>query len=309
MNRKTNGKKMKRRAATGGRRPGVGSRGRVRLGSHISIAGGIDRAVLTAREVGCEALQIFVKSSNQWRAAPFREGEVERFRSNLETTGLGPVVAHDSYLINLCSPDDALWEKSVGAFDLEMDRCEALGIPFLVTHPGSHVGSGEEAGLARLARAIDRVHSRRPEGKVKILLETTAGQGSGLGHRFEHLASVLKRIEEPSRVGVCLDTCHVFAAGYDLRPPRGYRETLDRFDSEIGLGKLMVIHLNDSKRELGSRVDRHEQIGKGHLGVAAFRLLVNDPRLVEVPMLLETPKGPDYAEDRVNLALLRSLMR
>jgi deoxyribonuclease-4 len=302
-------KKMKRRTTSGGSRPAGGSRGRVRLGSHVSIAGGIDRAVLTARDVGCEALQIFVKSSNQWRAAPFREGEVERFRSNLETTGLGPVVAHDSYLINLCSPDDALWEKSVGAFELELDRCEALGIPFLVTHPGSHLGSGEEAGLARLARAIDRVHSRRPEGKVKILLETTAGQGSGLGHRFEHLSAVLRKVDNPSRVGVCLDTCHIFAAGYDIRTPRGYRETLERFESEIGLGKLMAIHLNDSKRELGSRVDRHQQIGKGHLGVEAFRFLVNDPRLVEVPMVLETPKGPDYAEDRVNLALLRSLIR
>jgi deoxyribonuclease-4 len=285
------------------------SRPGVRLGSHISIAGGIDRAVLTAREVGCEALQIFVKSSNQWRAAPFREGEVERFRANVEATGLGPVVAHDCYLINLCSPEDALWEKSVGAFEVELDRCEALGVPFLVAHPGSHLGSGEEAGLSRLARAIDRVHRRRPKQGVKILLETTAGQGSGLGHRFEQLSTVLKMIDVPSRVGVCLDTCHVFAAGYDLRTPRAYRETMDRFGSVIGLGKLMAIHLNDSKRELGSRVDRHEQIGKGRLGIEAFRLLVNDPRLADVPMVLETPKGPDYAEDRENLALLRSLIR
>jgi len=301
--------KAERRKRSEGSPAAAGSQGRLRLGSHISIAGGVDRAVLTAREVGCQALQIFVKSSNQWRAAPFREGEVERFRSNLEATGLGPVVAHDSYLINLCSPDDALWEKSVNAFEVELDRCEALGVPYLVTHPGSHLGSGEAAGLSRLARAIDRVHSRRPQVRVKILLETTAGQGSGLGHRFEHFEAVLKRVEQPGRVGVCLDTCHVFAAGYDLGTPGGYRETLDRFDEGIGLGKLMAIHLNDSKRELGSRVDRHEQIGKGHLGVEAFRLLVNDPRLADVPMILETPKGPDYAEDRVNLALLRSLIR
>ncbi len=291
------------------KRAAARSRPRVRLGSHISIAGGVDRAVLTAGEVGCETLQIFVKSSNQWRAAPFREGEVERFRSNLAASGLGPVVAHDSYLINLCSPDDALWEKSLEAFEVELDRCEALGVPFLVAHPGSHVGSGEEAGLSRLARAIDRVHRRRPGQRVRILLETTAGQGSGLGHRFEHFSAVLKTIDDPARVGICLDTCHVFAAGYDLRTPRRYRETLDRFDSAVGLGKLMAIHLNDSKRELGSRVDRHEQIGKGRLGLEAFRFLLNDPRLVEVPMILETPKGPDYAEDRENLALLRSLIR
>jgi deoxyribonuclease-4 len=281
---------------------------RARLGSHISIAGGVDRAIMTARDVGCEALQIFVKSSNQWRAAPFRAGEVERFQANLKETGLGPVVAHDSYLINLCSPDDALWEKSLEAFRIELERCEALGIPFLVTHPGSHVGSGEEAGLSRLARAIDRVHSAHPQHRVRILLETTAGQGSGLGNRFEHLSAVLRSVDQPQRMGVCLDTCHVFAAGYDLRSPAAYRESLERFDSTVGLEKLMAIHLNDSKRELGSRVDRHEQIGKGQLGVEAFRLLLNDPRLTAIPMVLETPKGPDYEEDRVNLALLRSLM-
>lgn len=282
---------------------------RARLGSHISIAGGVDRAVLVGSEVGCEALQIFVKSSNQWRAAPFREGEEERFRANLEATGLGPVMAHDSYLINLCSPDPELWKKSVEAFSLELERCEALGVPFLVTHPGAHMGAGEEKGLTRLARAIDRVHSRHPGHRVRILLETTAGQGTGVGHRFEHLARVLREIDDPERVGVCLDTCHVFAAGYDLRTPRAYRDTLDRFDETVDLEKLMAIHLNDSKREMGSRVDRHEQIGKGHLGIEAFRLLVNDRRLVDVPMVLETPKGPDYAEDRVNLALLRSLLR
>jgi len=279
-----------------------------RLGSHISIAGGVDKAVLTAREVGCEALQIFVKSSNQWRAAPFREGEVERFRAHLTATGIGPVVAHDSYLINLCSPEDALWEKSLEAFLVELDRCETLGVPFLVTHPGSHTGAGDAAGLDRLIQAIDRVHASRSAHRVQILLETTAGQGTGLGHRFEQLGTVLERVAQPERVGVCLDTCHVFAAGYDLRTPGKYRETLERFEETVGLEKLKAIHLNDSKRELGSRVDRHEQIGKGQIGAEAFRMLVNDPRLVTVPMLLETPKGPDYAEDRVNLALLRSLV-
>ena len=283
--------------------------GAPRLGSHISIAGGVDRAVLTAREVGCQALQIFVKSSNQWRAAPFRDGEVERFRAHLAETGIGPVVAHDSYLINLCSPEDSLWEKSIGAFQAELDRCEVLGVPYLVTHPGSHTGAGEDAGLSRLIQAIDRVHAGRPQHQVQILLETTAGQGTGLGHRFEQLGKVLRQVAAPQRVGVCLDTCHVFAAGYDLRTPDTYRETMERFAEAVGLEKLKAIHVNDSKRELGSRVDRHEQIGQGQIGVEGFRMLVNDRNLSSVPMLLETPKGPDYAEDRVNLALLRSLMQ
>jgi deoxyribonuclease-4 len=269
----------------------------------------VDRAVLTGRDVGCEAIQIFVKSSNQWRAAPFRDGEPERFRANLAATGIGPVVAHDSYLINLCSPDAGLWSKSVEAFAVELDRCETLGVGWLVTHPGAHLGSGEEAGLDRLARALDRVHARSPGRRVQVLLETTAGQGSGLGYRFEHLARVIDLVDEPARVGVCLDTCHVFAAGYDLRTAAGYRETMDRLEATVGIPKLRAIHLNDSKRELGSRVDRHEQIGKGHLGVDAFRRLLNDRRLGNVPMLLETPKGPDYAEDRVNLKLLRSLLQ
>ena len=279
-----------------------------RLGSHISIVGGVDKAVLTAKEVGCEALQIFVKSSNQWRAARFREGEVDRFRRNLKETGLGPVVAHDSYLINLCSPDKALWEKSLQAFLVELDRCEVLEVPYLVTHPGAHMGAGEEEGLGHLVEAINRVHSVRRDIKVQILLETTAGQGTGLGNRFEHLGSVLQRVDEPGRVGICLDTCHVFAAGYDLRTLPAYRETLEKLDAAVGLDKLKAVHLNDSKRELGSRVDRHEQIGKGHLGVDAFRFLLNDARLREIPMLLETPKGPDYQEDKINLALLRSLL-
>jgi deoxyribonuclease-4 len=281
---------------------------RVRLGAHISIAGGIDRAVPTAHAVGCEALQVFVKSSNQWRATPFRDGETRRFRENLDATGIGPVVAHDSYLINLCSPDEALWRKSRDAFLVELDRCEALGIGFLVTHPGAHTGAGEAAGLARLARALDEIHALRPHQEVMVLLETTAGQGSSLGHRFEQLAAVRRQVAQPRRVGVCLDTCHVFAAGYDLRTPAAYRETMERFDETIGLEALRAIHLNDSKRELGSRVDRHEQIGAGRVGIKAFDLLLNDARLRDVPMILETPKGPDYAEDRVNLARLRSLL-
>jgi deoxyribonuclease-4 len=279
-----------------------------RLGSHISIAGGVDRAVRIASEVGCQALQIFVKSSNQWRAAPFRDGEPERFRANLAATGIGPVIAHDSYLINLCSPDPVLWHRSLEAFRIELDRCETLGVPFLVTHPGAHTGAGEAKGLDQLARALDRVHRERPAHRVRILLETTAGQGSGLGYRFEHFAAVLRQVDDPARLGICLDTCHVFAAGYDLRTPAAYRETLDRFAGTVGLEKLEAVHLNDSRRGLGSRVDRHAAIGEGMLGRAAFRSLMNDRRLWKVPMVLETPKGPDYAEDRVNLARLRRML-
>ena len=253
-------------------------------------------------------MQVFVKSNNQWRAAPFREGEPERFRKNLIESELGPVIAHDSYLINLCSPDSELWEKSVAALIIEMDRCEILGIPFLVTHPGAHTGSGEKAGLRRLARAINKIHLKRPRQKVKILLETTAGQGTGLGYRFEHLAWVLSHVRAPDRLGICLDTCHIFAAGYDLRTPKTYRATMREFDRTVGLGKLMAIHLNDSLKDFGSRVDRHAHIGKGKIGVEAFRAIMNDSRLSRVPMVLETPKGPDYAEDRTNLALLRSLV-
>jgi len=278
------------------------------LGAHMSIAGGIDLAPMRGQEVGCRTIQLFTKSSNQWRARTLPPDEIARYRANLQAAGIAPAVAHDSYLINLCSPDEPLWTKSAEALEIELDRCEVLGVPYLVTHPGSHVGSGEAAGLARLARAIDRAHRGRPDHRVRILLETTAGQGSGLGHRFEHLRRVLESVDDPDRVGVCLDTCHLFAAGYDLRTPAAYSDTLDRFDETVGLGKVMAIHLNDSKRELGSRVDRHEQIGKGHLGVEAFRLLLGHHRLSHVPMILETPKGPDYAEDRVNLALLRSLI-
>ncbi len=278
------------------------------LGAHMSIAGGVDRAVERGAAVGCDAIQMFTKSSNQWRARPLAGDEVARFRQGQIETGISPVVAHDCYLINLASPDPAQWDRSVLSFGEELDRCEALGIPYLVTHPGSHMGAGEEAGVARVAAALDRVLARRRGHRVQVLLETTAGQGHGVGHRFEHLRDVRARTKHPDRVGVCLDTCHVFAAGYDLRAERAYHETMEAFDRIVGLDTLRAFHLNDCKKDLGCRLDRHEHIGQGFLGVDAFRWLMNDPRFDGVPMLLETPKGPDCAEDRVNLALLRSLV-
>jgi deoxyribonuclease-4 len=278
------------------------------LGAHMSIAGGVDLAVGRGADVGCDAIQIFTKSSNQWKAKPLAPEEVLRFKAGLVERKIAPAVAHDCYLINLASPDDTLYEKSIASFGEELDRCEILGVPYLVTHPGSHVGSGEEAGIARIAGALDRLLRDRPGQRVKVLLETTAGQGSSVGHKFEHLRAILDRLVSPERVGVCIDTCHVFAAGYDLRTEKGYHEVMTSFDRIVGLDRVRAFHLNDCKKDLGCRVDRHEQIGAGYLGADAFKWLMNDSRFDDVPMILETPKGADCAEDRVNLALLRSLV-
>ncbi|HKY33240.1 MAG TPA: deoxyribonuclease IV [Candidatus Polarisedimenticolia bacterium] len=279
-----------------------------RIGAHASIAGGIDRAVERGAAAGCDVLQIFTKNSNQWRARPLGAGEIARFRELQSKTGIAPVIAHDSYLINLASPDPTLHARSCQAFGEELDRCEALGIPALVAHPGAHMGAGEEAALARIAASLDALLAARPGHAVRVLLETTAGQGSCVGHRFEHLGSIMDRMVHGRRVGVCLDTCHVFAAGCDLRSEKGYHRTMAELDRAVGLGRVEAFHLNDSKKGLGSRVDRHEHIGQGALGVEAFRWLMNDPRFDGVPMVLETPKGSDGAEDRRNLGVLRDLI-
>ncbi len=278
------------------------------LGAHMSIAGGVDLAIERGAAIGCSAIQMFTKSSNQWAARPLAEDEVARFRAALAAGAVDRVVAHDSYLINLCSPDDALWRKSVEACAAELERCARLGVPWLVTHPGGHMGRGEEFGIRRMAEAIDLVHARVPGEAASLALETTAGQGTVIGHRFEQIAAIISRTREPDRIGVCLDTCHVFAAGYDLRTRAAYDETLRRFDGEIGLRRLRAVHVNDSKKDLGCRVDRHEHIGKGCLGTEAFRLLMNDPRLLEVPLLLETPKSEDCHEDVENLTALMRLV-
>jgi len=279
----------------------------LRLGAHESIAGGLYKAFDRAQSVGCDAVQIFVKSNRSWAVKPLTERDVARFEAKAEETGIQPVVGHASYLLNLGSPDEALWTKSRDVLIVELERCEALSVPYLVLHPGSHVGAGEEAGLARVAQALEEVHAATPGFRTRILLETTAGQGTNLGYRFEHLAWLIKHTRQGGRLGVCLDTCHVFAAGYELRTPEGYAATIDTFDRVIGLERLKVVHLNDSKGDLASQKDRHEHIGKGHIGLEGFRHVLNDPRLEGLPGLLETPKGEDLHEDRENLAVLRSL--
>ena len=278
------------------------------LGAHMSISGGCDLALERAAALEMTACQIFTKNERQWVAKPLDPGVVERFRAQRAALGVGHLVAHDSYLINLASPDDALREKSRVAFGGELERCEALGVPALVTHPGAHVGSGVDAGLARVAEGLNRVLADLPDGTVSVLLETTAGQGTTLGRTFEELAAIIAMVEDQSRIGVCLDTCHVFAAGYELRTPDGYAATMANFDAVLGLDRLRAIHLNDSKHGLGSHKDRHDHIGGGELGLEAFRNVVNDPRLAGRPGILETEKGPNGEEDRRNLAALRSLI-
>lgn len=280
------------------------------LGAHMSIAGGYYKAVEAAAELGMDCVQLFTKNNNQWRAKPLSAEDISRFRDALEKTGVQHPVAHDSYLINLASPDDALWQKSLDAFVIELERAEALGLIGVVMHPGSHVTSTPEEGLARIVKALDLAISRTPGFQTEILLEVTAGQGSNLGHRFEHLGHLLGEIRDSERVGVCVDTCHIFAAGYPLVSRAEYLQTMQELDSAIGFERIRAFHLNDSVRELGSRVDRHAKIGAGTLGLEPFRHLLNDPRFAEVPMYMETPKGEEEGEmlDAVNLRTLRSLI-
>lgn len=283
------------------------------LGAHMSIAGGMVEAVARARSVDATALQVFVKSSNQWAARPFAPGEPEAFRRAAAEEGLeGATIAHASYLVNLASPDAALWERSVTALGIELERCDALGIEGLVVHPGAHMGAGEEAGLARVTRALDRLLKapRRGAagGRAAVLLEITAGQGTTLGCRFEQLGFVLESVSVPERVGICFDTCHALSAGYEFRDAASYRATMKALDKSVGLDRIRAFHLNDSKTSLGSRRDRHQHIGQGEVGLEAFRLILNDRRFRAVPKVLETPKGDDLAEDRTNLGILRSLV-
>jgi deoxyribonuclease-4 len=263
-------------------------------------------------KLGCDAIQVFTKNQRQWKARPLTSEEVKLWNDARTQTKISPVVAHDTYLINLAAPDEGLWRRSIEAFVDELQRCEQLGIVGLVTHPGSHCGGGEAWGIERIARALDLCHQHTTRLKTKTLLEVTAGQGTALGHRFEHLAEIIGRVREPQRLGVCLDTCHLFAAGYDISTPAGYTDTIEQLDRLIGLKRVMCIHSNDSKKPLGSRVDRHEHIGKGLIGLAGFRHFVRDPRFFGTPMLIETEKGgeaDDDEYDRMNLAALRRLAR
>lgn len=280
------------------------------LGSHMSTSGGgPPKALERAAALELEACQLFTKSERQWAAKPLTDEQIEAFHLGLEadTTLDRRVVAHDSYLINMATPDDDLWAKSRAALLVELQRCDTLEIPYLVSHPGAHVGSGEEAGIARIVEAVNRVLAERPDGATMLLLETTAGQGTTLGKTFEELAEMVAGIEDKARVGVCFDTCHTFVAGYDIRTPETYAETMRTFDEIVGLDQIRVFHLNDAKFGFGSKKDRHQHIGEGEIGLEGFRNLVNDPRLAGRMGVLETEKDTTGDLDRKNLATLRSL--
>jgi len=275
----------------------------------MSIAGGAFNAFISGKKVGCATIQIFTKNNNQWNAKPLSEAEIAEFKKQQKETGISPVVAHNGYLINVATPDKALATKSKEAMLVEMQRAEQLGVPILVMHPGSHVGTGEKEGIKRIAEAIDWLYAKTKGYQVQIALETTAGQGSHLGYRFEQLAEIIDLTEDKKRLAICLDTCHVFAAGYDIRSKTGYEKTMAEFDKIIGLKKLQAIHFNDSVKDFGSRVDRHAHIGQGKIGKAGFGFFMNDKRLENIPKLLETPKDKEGKFDRMNLATLRKLVK
>ncbi|MFZ0889057.1 MAG: deoxyribonuclease IV [Candidatus Binataceae bacterium] len=278
------------------------------LGAHVSIAGGVGEAPGRGKQAGCDCIQIFTKSSRQWAAKPYEKEEVAAFKRNRDESGIAAVIAHDSYLLNLGAPDENLRRKSVAGLVDEFERCEMLGVPYLVAHPGSHVGAGEEVGIKTIARSIDEAHKACAGYQVKVALEITAGQGSNLGYSFEQMGRIFDAVKESKRLRLCFDTEHAFAAGYDLRTNEGYERAFEELDKYIGLKRLVAFHLNDSLKPFNSRVDRHEHIGKGHLGLAAFRRLLNDPRFFGLPMCLETEPGPDMKEIVRDLSTLRGLL-
>lgn len=278
----------------------------------MSIAGGLYRAFEAAEASGCDCVQVFVRNQRQWQSKPLDPEQVRSWQAARMRTGISSVVAHATYLANLGSTDEAIWSKSVAAVVDELERCHLLEIPYLVLHPGAHLNAPLARGIGRIVKGIDTIYRRAAGVDTSLLLETTAGQGTSIGHRFEHLQAILAAVREPERLGVCLDTCHLFAAGYALSPQPDYEVTMQALEASVGIGKVRCIHVNDSKREQGSRVDRHEHIGKGFIGLKGFRPLLNDARLWHVPRILETPKGRDDRGrdlDKVNLARLRRLVR
>ncbi|MGN6724325.1 MAG: deoxyribonuclease IV [Tepidisphaeraceae bacterium] len=278
-------------------------------GSHLSVSGGMHKALIDAQRLTLEAVQVFTKNQQQWKCKPLEADAIALWRATRDESGTAQTVSHASYLINLATPDDDLWTKSIELFVEELRRCDALDIPHLVIHPGAHVGSGESAGLKRVAAALDRAHAALPKARVLTCLESTAGQGSSLGHTFEHLAEIIAQTKKPQRLGVCLDTAHLFAGGYDFRG-RKYAGFMKQLESTIGIDRVKVWHLNDSKKPLGSRLDRHDHIGVGTIGIEGFRPIVRDVRWKAVPKILETPKGqsPKGVDwDTVNVEILRGL--
>ncbi|MGI8437188.1 MAG: deoxyribonuclease IV [Chthoniobacterales bacterium] len=278
------------------------------LGSHVSIAGGVHRAIERARAIESTAMQIFVKNNMQWFARPFAPDEIKACLEHTQRPERAAVFAHANYLINLAAINPQFYANSIRALSEELVRADQLELPFLVLHPGAHLGVGEEAGLEKVVKSINKIFRGIPKVKTRIALETTAGQGSCLGHAFEHLAYIIARVSDPERLCVCLDTAHVFVAGYDLTSAAGTKKMLRDFNRIVGLEHLAALHLNDSKTARGSRVDRHDHIGRGQIGLDAFRVIMRDRRLRKIPKVLETPKGNDYREDVENMATLRELM-
>jgi len=274
----------------------------------MSIGGGVHRAIERSRSIDCTAMQIFVKNNMQWFARPLDRAEIKAFVRHAQRKQIEAAFAHSSYLINLAATNPQFHANSLRALAEELTRANQLELPFLVLHPGAHLGAGEDAGIEKIIASIDAIWAVIPKVKTKIALETTAGQGSCLGEKFEHLAAIIENVREPERLCICLDTAHVFAAGYDIGSEAGVKKTFREFDRVVGLDRLAALHLNDSKTALGSRVDRHEHIGKGKIGLDAFRFIMRDRRLRKIPKVLETPKGKDLAEDVANMKTLRGLL-
>ncbi|MGE3180350.1 MAG: deoxyribonuclease IV [Phycisphaerae bacterium] len=280
-----------------------------RFGAHLSIAGGMENAIVEAISLDCGTVQVFVKNQRQWRASPLTDEQIAKWKAALPTNGFGPIVAHATYLINLASSDDELWEKSANAFQEELRRCDALGIAYLVVHPGSPVAGTREEGISRVSAALNGILKSSGDIRTMPLLENTAGQGKTLGRTFADLGEILAGVKKSERVGVCIDSCHAFAAGYDLRDSAAYDRMIQEMDTEFGVNRVRCWHLNDSKTDLGSRRDRHEHIGEGKIGVAGFQNILSDKRFVGVPMILETPKedANDKPMDAINLQRLREI--
>ena len=279
-----------------------------RFGAHTSIAGGLHLALERATALGCDSVQIFLRNNLRWRARARTPEELEQFRETLAASELEPVVAHAIYLINLASPEKEVRAQSIEAFAEELARCHEAGIPYLVLHPGSHKGEGLEEGIARIARTISAAYDAHPEYEVMTLLENTAGQGNVIGKSFEELSQIAAQLEDPAHVGYCFDTAHALAAGYELRTSEGYHETFAQLGHRLGLDKLHCFHVHDSRDDLNEEADEHRNVGEGYLGIEAFRMLVNDPRFAELPMILETPTEDDMSGYEADLKLLRSLV-
>ena len=279
------------------------------LGAHTSTAGGVSKSIERAEKLGFTAIQIFTKNNNRWFQKPFDEKEIDKFKSNLKNSNIKFIVSHDSYLINLCAKDKSILKKSREAFLDELTRCEQLGISYLNFHPGSHLGAGEKEGIKLIAESLNIIHNKTKNFKVSSMLEATAGAGTAIGYRFEQLREIIDMVEDTKRMSVCIDTAHIFAAGYDIKNPKNYKKVIKEFDEIIGLDRLKCFHMNDSKKELGSRRDRHEHIGKGFIRKEGFSNIMNDKRLKKIPKILETPKGKEMKEDIRNIKTLLSLIK